>query len=103
MKNTSHDFDANFDDLASTPRGQKDTSRALRRHHVDRLKAVRSKHQLVQGSNGENPSEKRVGMHVHTAAICSCTSCGNPRKRLGHRTIPELRVMQRVRPWATNK
>lgn len=103
MKNTSHDHDTLFDAQTSIPRGQKDTSRAMRRHHLERLKAVRSRHELVKGSMGKTPSAKRIGIHAHTAANCSCMSCGNPRKRWGVRTIPELRVMQRIRPWATNK
>lgn len=83
--------------------GFKNTKRALRRHHLERLKAVRSRHMLVQGSMGIPPSAKRIGVHAHTAANCSCAMCGNPRKHFGERTRQELRLMQRIRPWATNK
>jgi hypothetical protein len=98
MNTARHNPDAHFDDLSTIPRGQKDTARAVRRHHLDRLKAVRSRHLLVASKPGEAPpSAKRIGTHAHTAAICSCRLCGNPRKHRGGRTIPELRVMQRER------
>lgn len=77
----------------------KETKRAQRRHDVDRLKAVRSHHQVIASRHGERePSAKTFGIHANTAALCSCVQCGNPRKFFGERTVQERRQLQRVRP-----
>ncbi len=65
-------------------------SRALRRHHVARLKKAR---RYFHGQDlAEHPG--RLGKAVHTAAACSCYMCGNPRKYFGERTISELGAQQ---------
>lgn len=77
----------------------KETKRAQRRHDVERLKAVRSRHLVVAGRHGEyKPTDRVVGIHVNTAAVCSCAACGNPRKFNGERTVQEQRLLQRYRP-----
>lgn len=41
--------------------------------------------------DGINPT--RIGIRAHSPAICSCSSCGNPRKHLKQRTIQELKAI----------
>jgi hypothetical protein len=41
--------------------------------------------------DGINPV--RIGIRAHSPAICSCPTCGNPRKHLKQRTIQELRIL----------
>lgn len=41
---------------------------------------------------------RQIGMHVNTAALCSCAGCGNPRKWNGERSMQEQRQLQRYRP-----
>lgn len=73
----------------------KETIRAQRRHDAERIKAVRARRQALHGSPGApRPSDKQVGVLGHTAALCSCVLCGNPRKFFGERTVQELREMQ---------
>lgn len=64
------------------------SNRAIRRHHVQRLKNNR-KHYWY-GSN----SQRLLGILVHTAKICSCYICGNPRKFFKEKTIQEKRFWQ---------
>ena len=70
----------------------KDMKRAVRRHHVDRLKKARSRYNHVgidrfaYASNSKTTYSKkefgrRLGMLIHTATLCSCDMCGNPRRR----------------------
>lgn len=63
----------------------KPMARALRRHHVARLKHNR---RFYHGYDlSENPGH--IGQAVHTPANCSCWMCGNPRKFFGERTVQE--------------
>ena len=71
----------------------KDLSRALRRHHEARLKKNRQYH--FYGSRGKLDT-KSLGQVLHTASLCSCHMCGNPRKYLRERTVQERRWMQVV-------
>lgn len=71
-----------------------DTGRAQRRHDNERLKVVRSRHMLVAEHDGSRPSDKRIGKHLNTAAMCSCHMCGNPRKFFGEPTMQERRHLQ---------
>lgn len=61
------------------------TSRALRRHHFYRIKKARKNYWGAYRCL----TDKELGMLVHTAAPCSCTMCGNPRKHFKLRTIAE--------------
>ena len=47
-------------------------SRALRRHHLSRLKSKRRYDYCFAGVP--------IGQHVATPARCSCWMCGNPRR-----------------------
>lgn len=69
---------------------QKSMARALRRHHVARLKRNR---RFYHGYDlTENP--RYIGQAVHTPANCSCWMCGNPRKFFGEPTMQEKRQYQ---------
>ena len=66
--------------------------RALRRHHVARLKKSRSDYWgHVLGLEWE---PQHLGAVVQHPCICSCWMCGNPRKWVGERTLQERREMQ---------
>lgn len=61
-------------------------TRALRRHHLARLKRVRAKYRW----GAANITPRILGMVVNTPCPCSCYLCGNARKFQG-RTIQEKR------------
>ena len=63
-----------------------DSRRALRRHHLARLKRVRAKYRHAYA----NVSPRVLGIVVTTPCICSCYMCGNVRKFHG-RSIQEKR------------
>lgn len=71
----------------------KDHSRALRRHHAERLK---KKRQFYFYSWPDKLSPARLGKVVNTPAPCSCHLCGNPRKYFDERSVQEKRWMQVV-------
>ena len=52
------------------------SKRALRRHHRERLKRKRASYYWWWASS----DAKRLGMVVTTPCVCSCSSCGNPRR-----------------------
>lgn len=54
----------------------KNMKRALRRHHVARLKAARRFH----WGRDIHHDAKAVGKVVDTPCPCSCWMCGNPRR-----------------------
>jgi hypothetical protein len=63
-------------------------SRALRRHHVERLK-----HRVAAYYGGwARGNPRHLGKLAHTRQLCSCAMCGNPRRRLGERTLQERRA-----------
>lgn len=66
----------------------KDLKRSIRRHHMERLKKNRCKYY-----NG-NKLPRVIGMLAHTATICSCHMCGNPRKYFKELTIQEKRFLE---------
>jgi hypothetical protein len=72
-------------------------SKSIRRHHAQRLKAKRKKYNRVEGKS--NP--RLLGMLVHSAAICSCWMCGNPRKHFGEVTRQERSAAEvaRIDAW----
>lgn len=70
----------------------KPMTRALRRHHVARLKRNR---RFYYGNDlAKKPAD--LGMTVTTAARCSCAMCGNPRKFFLELTMQERRLFQSV-------
>ena len=77
---------------------QTESSRALRRHHIWRLKQKRIKYGgsfILQDEQHEQA--KHLGRLVHTATLCSCWMCGNPRRHLGEATLQEKRSMEILR------
>ncbi|MDZ5455331.1 hypothetical protein [Azohydromonas lata] len=74
-----------------------DSSRALRRHHSCRLKKARRLY-WGMGTGVENvPDDRRLGIVISTAALCSCHMCGNPRrywKTKDALTVQEQRLFQ---------
>jgi len=82
----------------SALRRMKTIQRALRRHHLARLKKKR-RHDyamcsLAEEIYGTAPTNKRVdpvrlGKHVTTPACCSCWMCGNPRRHFGQPGLQE--------------
>jgi hypothetical protein len=65
---------------------QKTDSRALTRHHADRVKKKRSKYTNAVSSDDKDVS---VGKTACTPALCSCYMCGNPRKFFSELTMQE--------------
>lgn len=65
----------------------KETLRAVRRHHVARIKTNRQNYWGL-GSMG---SARIKGKIARTPKQCSCLMCGNPRRGNGHLTLQELR------------
>lgn len=58
-------------------------SRSHRRHHFERLKAKR----FQEGFRWDRESEWAMWnarRRVHTACLCSCSMCGNPRRQYGN-------------------
>lgn len=55
--------------------------RALRRHHLARVKCIRKKRFPM--------SDKIAGKLANTSALCSCAMCGNPRRMQGERKLRE--------------
>lgn len=69
----------------------KNMKRALRRHHLERLKwARRWYHGLDLWQNA-----KWIGRAIHTPQSCSCWACGNQRKWFG-RTLQEVRGLRYI-------
>ena len=68
------------------------SQRALRRHHVARLKRKR----IGYWGRGKflEWDEKGLGAVVQHPCVCSCWMCGNPRKWLGEQSIQERREAQ---------
>lgn len=69
----------------------RDRSRAVRRHHVARLK-VKRRHYGYGDSQSGPLSTKHAGSVVNTPRPCSCWMCGNPRRYFGEPTMPERRA-----------
>lgn len=58
--------------------------RSVRRHHVERLKKARSKHETAKGVGNQ-----KKHLMTETPTPCSCAMCGNPRKYANEATIQE--------------
>lgn len=71
-------------------------SRAIRLHHLARIKNKRSEYTIARCTeNGEEEQFRRIiGIIANTAAICSCSMCGNPRKHFRRKTLRELSDME---------
>lgn len=67
--------------------------RALRRHHMQRLKAKRRNYHSWSHDD-EEITPRLAGMFYHTPQLCSCCGCGNPRKHFGEKSIQERREEQ---------
>lgn len=70
------------------------TSRAQRRHHIQRLKAGR---RFRGGRDLVGEHGKMLGKALSTPAPCSCVLCGNPRKHFGEPTLQERRSKDALR------
>lgn len=72
--------------------------RAIRRHHLARLKAKRLDY--YGGYARKLPRQERqlhVGKFAHTAKLCSCRGCGNPRQHEQELTMQERRFADQAR------
>jgi hypothetical protein len=69
----------------------KDMTRAIRRHHYDRLK---KKRKLYWGGYDYPNDEKTLGKIVSTPQMCSRYCCGNPRRHRGEVTLQEKRCTE---------
>ncbi len=77
----------------------KNLSRALRRHHRERLKKTRQDywgHRPMAYQPERNWHPRSLGILTRTPHPCSCPMCGNPRRCFGERSIQERRWMQAV-------
>lgn len=71
---------------------EKSTKRAIRRHHLARVKRAR---RFFFGRNLTNEAAI-LGKLAHTATPCSCFMCGNPRRYFLELTMQERRLLQDV-------
>lgn len=72
---------------------EKDRKRAIRRHHIARLKNTRKNY--FNATWRSDP--KQLGRIVQYPAMCSCTMCGNERKWFGYRTLDEKRGFDKMK------
>ena len=63
-------------------------SRALRRHHEQRMK----RHVAGYYGGYARGHPRALGKLAHARQLCSCWMCGNPRRYLGERTLQERRA-----------
>lgn len=73
----------------------KNMKRALRRHHVARLKAARRFH----WEQDLRADAKFLAKVVDTPCPCSCWMCGNPRRHLNELTRQECRAIDREKSF----
>ena len=67
--------------------------RALRRHHLNRIKA-RERRKLLSSLERDYVTPVAIGRHAATPTLCSCNLCGNPRRHFGGVTKQELLAEQ---------
>ena len=65
---------------------EKSKQKAIRRHHIERLKENRKNYWFWGGRK----DPRRLGLLVHTPAPCSCYMCGNPRKWWKQKSIDQI-------------
>lgn len=80
---------------ASGENMENEYKRAVRRHHLARIKRARAKHWTVHFFNETNDSQskpylRRLGIAASTPKACSCWKCGNPRHALNEKTNAEI-------------
>lgn len=75
---------------------RKDSARAERRHHVERVKAARRSYWGRGGgrARAEPLDERQLGMVAATPKVCGWACCGNPRRWAGEQSFQELRLFQ---------
>jgi len=66
---------------------------SLRRHHSERRKVWVRKTLRHYFMFQDEFSPRRVGLYARTPKVCSCTMCGNPRRRHGWPTLQERRAL----------
>jgi hypothetical protein len=69
----------------------KELARALRRHHVERVKKNRSGYWGRDRSDIDPLTERQLGILASTPAMCSGYCCGSPRKWFGELSMQERR------------
>jgi hypothetical protein len=90
---------------AASSADTKDGTRAVRRHHLDRLRTKRKTYggYTTTCALKDQMSPRALGMLCATPKVCSCWMCGNPRKTQSERTIQEISLMQPLlQDWPTN-
>jgi predicted nucleotidyltransferase len=65
--------------------------RAIRRHHLRRLKRNVREYYCSWAERDENKA-RIVGVLANTRTLCSCWMCGNPRRYLSEHTLAERRA-----------
>ena len=67
-------------------------SRAIRRHHSQRMKArYRRKERVHPYWRSDEPAA--AGKYANHGCTCSCWMCGNPRRHHGELTMQERRAL----------
>ena len=69
--------------------------KALRRHHIRRIKA----NQKHLGYWYKEATPRQAGIRLHTPCPCSCHMCGNPRRLFGEVTLAELKADLSYDEW----
>lgn len=64
--------------------------RANRRHHTERMKARYFRKERLR-PYWRCDEAKAAGIYANHGCNCSCWMCGNPRRKLGERTMQERR------------
>ena len=78
----------------------RNTTRAVRRHHRNRILAKRYRQDRRYGFCAVNEAEWRfrnARLRVNTGTLCSCWMCGNPRRLYGNGKA--ALTQQELRPW----
>ena len=70
----------------------KSSNRALRRHHLRRLRNRRKHYRWVRIHENGLLTGRELGIVTRTPKICSCTICGNPRRHFGDVTLQERKA-----------
>lgn len=82
----------------------KNHKRALRRHHLARIKRKRASYH--GGYVRDLPHAKQlrhVGRFARAMPSCSCWMCGNPRRYGGEVTMQEKRFAEKERPGRSDE
>lgn len=69
-------------------------NRSVRIHHTNRIKVARKSYW-----SWDKKPPRVLGMLVHTAALCSCHMCGNPRKYRNELTMQELTHLDIIKSY----